>query len=109
MCREQLGKLPKKVDAITADGAAVLGVSGDSVEAAARLTQDLGLPFPILSDPRMTVVRAFGMYGEWMGMPEMGYVVIDKQGRIRGRQVDRLFGENVDMIVRVVRSAKTDA
>lgn len=99
-------KLPKKVDALTAEGAAVLAVSGDSNVAAARLTQELGLPFPILSDPRMAVVRAFGMFGDSMGMPEMGYVVIDKQGRIRTRQVDRRVGENVDSIVRAVRDAK---
>lgn len=109
MCREQLGKLPGQVDALIAEGAAVLGISGDSVEAAARLRQELGLPFAILSDPRTTVVRAFGMYGEAMGMPEMGYVVIDKQGRIRTRQVDRRFGENVGMIVRALREAKRSA
>lgn len=106
MCREQLGKLPKKVDALTAEGAAVLGISGDKTNEAARLIKELGLPFPILSDPRMAVVRAFAMYGDSMRMPEMGYVVIDKQGRIRARQVDRRFGENIDSIVRAVRDAK---
>ena len=106
MCREQLGKLPKKVDALTAEGAAVLGISGDKTDQAARLIKELGLPFPILSDPRMAVVRAFTMYSDSMGMPEMGYVVIDKQGRIRTRQVDRRFGENVDSIVRALRAAK---
>ena len=54
----------------------------------------------------MAVVRAFSMYGDSMGMPEMGYVVIDKQGRIRARQVDRQFGENFDSIIRAVRDAK---
>lgn len=106
MCREQLGKLPKKVDALTAEGAAVLAVSGDSSDAAARLVKELGLSFPILSDPRMAAVRAFGMFGDSMGMPEMGYVVIDRQGRIRTRQVDRQFGENFDSIVRALRDAK---
>ena len=109
MCREQLGKLPKKVGALTAEGAAVLGVSGDSTDAAARLTQELGLSFPVLSDPRMTVVRAFGMFGDSMGMPEMGYVVIDRQGRIRTRQMDRQFAENIDSIVRALRDAKREA
>lgn len=109
MCREQLGKLPKQIDALTAEGAAVLGISGDSPDAATGLIKDLGLPFPILSDPRMAVVRAFAMYGDSMGMPEMGYVVIDKQGRIRTRQVDRRFGENVDSIVRALRAAKREA
>ncbi|HXK34459.1 MAG TPA: redoxin domain-containing protein [Dehalococcoidia bacterium] len=109
MCRQQLGKLPKKVDALTAEGAAVLAISGDTTEAAARLSQELGLPFPILSDPRAAVVRAFAMYGESMGMPEMGYVVIDRQGRIRARRMDRRFGENVDTIVREVRAAQEQA
>ncbi len=107
MCRTQLGELPKKVGALTAEGAAVLGISNDSVEEAAKLTRDLGLPFPILSDPRMAVIRAYRMKGESMAMAEMGYVVIDRLGRIRARQVDRQFGENVDAIVRALRVAKS--
>jgi hypothetical protein len=39
--------------------------------------------------------------------PMGGYVIIDKQGRIRTRQVDRRFGENVGMIVRALRQAKS--
>lgn len=39
---------------------------------------------------------------------DMGYVVVDKQGRIRTRQIDRQMGENVGMIVRAVRQAKRD-
>jgi len=34
MCREQLGKLPPKVGELTAEGAAVLGISIDTPEAA---------------------------------------------------------------------------
>lgn len=109
MCRVQLGKLPTKVDALTNAGAAVLAISGDTVEEAARLGRELGLPFPILSDPRMAVVRAFAMYGVSMAMPEMGYVVIDKRGRIRARHVDRYFGENVDAMVRAVHAAREQA
>jgi len=41
-----------------------------------------------------------------MDMADMGYVVIDKQGRIRTRQVDRRFGESADKIVRAVQEAK---
>lgn len=107
MCREQLGKLQPKVGELTAEGAAVLGVSVDSPEAAARLVKELSLPFAILSDPRMAVIRAYGMKGEGMDMAEMGYVVIDKRGRIRTRQIDRRMGENAGTIVRKVRQAKT--
>lgn len=109
MCREQLGKLQPKVGELTAEGAAVLGISVDTPEAAARLVNELNLPFAILSDPRMEVIRAYGMKGEGMDMADMGYVVIDKQGRIRTRQIDRRMGENAGMIVRAVRRAKTQA
>jgi peroxiredoxin len=86
----------------------VLAVSIDPPDVATRLTRDLNLPFPILSDPRMEVIRAFGMKGEGMDMADMGYVVIDRQGRVRTRQIDRRFGENVGMIVRAVRAANRE-
>lgn len=86
----------------------VLGISIDTPETAARLVKDLNLPFPILSDTRMEAIRAFGMKGEGMDMADMGYVVIDRQGRIRTRRIDRRFGENVGMIVRAVREAKRE-
>jgi peroxiredoxin Q/BCP len=107
MCRVQLGKLRPKIGELTAEGAAVLGISRDAPEAAARLTQELGLPFPILSDISMEVIRAYQMKGEGMEMADLGYVIIDKQGRIRTRQIDRRFGENVGMIVRALRQAKS--
>ena len=109
MCREQLGKLQPKVGELTAEGAAVLGISNDTPEAAGRLVKELNLGFPILSDPRMAVIRACGMKGEGMDMADMGYVVVDKQGRIRTRQIDRRMGENTGMIVRAVRQAKEQA
>ena len=39
-------------------------------------------------------------------MADMGYVVIDQQGRIRTRQMDRRLGENVEPIVHALRQAK---
>jgi len=107
MCRAQLGKLRPKIGELTAEGAAVLGVSIDTPEAAARLARDLGLPFPILSDPRMEVIRAYRMKGEGMEMADMGYVIIDRKGNIRARQIDRRFGENIGMIVEALRQAKS--
>ena len=106
MCRVQLGKLQPKISELTAEGAAVLGISRDHPEQAAKMTRELGLPFPILSDVSMEVIRAFRMKGEGMEMAELGYVIIDKQGRIRTRKIDRRFGENAGMIVRALRQAK---
>ena len=107
MCRVQLGKLPPRIGELTAEGAAVLAISRDTTEAQARMARELGLSFPVLSDPSMEVIRAYRMKGEGMEMADLGYVIIDKQGRIRTRQVDRRFGENFGMIVRARRQAKT--
>ena len=109
MCREQLVKLRPRVKEIEAEGAAVLALSMDTPEEASKLALDLNLAFPILSDPNMGIVREYGMYGKQMGMPEMGYTVIDKQGRIRTEEVDRQFGENADAIVRALQKAKKQA
>jgi len=107
MCREQLVKLPPKIGELTAQGAAVLAISRDHPEVAAKLTRDLALPFP--SDVSMEVIRAFRMAGEGMQMADLGYVIIDKHGRIRTRQIDRRFGENVGMVLRALRQAKAPA
>ena len=67
----------------------MLAVSIDPPEQAARLAKDLALPFAILSDPRMDVIRADETKGDGMDMVDMGYVLIDKQGLIRTRRIDR--------------------
>ena len=105
-CRHQLVKLASGSDEIAREGAVVLAMSIDTPEVEQRLAGELKLPFPLLSDPRMKVIRAYGMKGDAMDMADMGYVVVDRKGQIRTRQIDRLFGENVGMIVRAVRDAR---
>jgi len=107
MCREQLVKLRPHVKEMEAEGAAVLAMSVDTPEQASKLAEDLNLAFPVLSDPNVGIVREYGMYSKLMGMPEMGYAVIDKQGRIRTEEVDHQIGEKANDILRALRSAKS--
>jgi peroxiredoxin len=107
MCREQLVKLRPHITELEAEGAAVLAMSMDTPEEASKLAQELNLAFPVLADPNMGIVREYGMYSRQMKMPDMGYTVIDKQGRIRTQTVDQQFGENVDTILRGLRKAKS--
>ncbi len=78
-------------------------MSIDRPEDARALRQDLGLTFPILSDPDMRVIRAFDMQGEMRNMGDMGYVVIDKAARIRDRRIERNFGEKLAAILSTLR------
>jgi peroxiredoxin len=83
----------------------VIAVSIDTPDDQRRLATDLRLPFALLSDPGMRVIRAYGMKGSGMDMADMGYVVVDKRGRIRVRELDRHFGEHSEAIVRALQQA----
>ena len=69
-------------------GAAVLGVSRDSVASHKRFEEKYGLPFPLLSDPELKVIQAYDVWKEKTnyGKTTMGVVrttyLIDENGVI---------------------------
>lgn len=69
-------------------GAVVLGVSKDSVASHKRFEEKYGLPFPLLADPELAVIRAYDVWKEKKnyGKVTMGVVrttyLIDENGII---------------------------
>ncbi|WP_308682789.1 peroxiredoxin [Stomatobaculum longum] len=69
-------------------GAAVLGISKDSVASHKKFEEKYGLPFVLLSDPEKTVIQAYDVWKEkkMYGRVSMGVVrttyLIDEQGII---------------------------
>ena len=69
-------------------GAVVLGVSKDSVASHKRFEEKYGLPFPLLSDPELSVIKAYDVWKEKTnyGKVSMGVVrttyLIDENGVI---------------------------
>ncbi len=69
-------------------GAVVLGVSKDSVASHKRFEEKYGLPFPLLSDPELSVIKAYDVWQEKKnyGKVSMGVVrttyLIDENGVI---------------------------
>ena len=57
-------------------GAVVVGISRDSVASHRKFEEKYGLPFILLSDPEMNVIRAYDVWKEKMnaGKPAMGVV-----------------------------------
>lgn len=107
MCRHQLGELEKRAEEIRATGAEVLAVSWDSPEKAAETVQEVGVTFPLLSDPDLKVTEAYGMrMGEGLPAPftgaDMGYAIVDRGGVLRHRVRDMQFGQNAVEIVRLL-------
>lgn len=66
------------------DGAAlvVLGSLPESMDAATNQARSHGITYPILYDAGTSVTRRLGLWSDVMEMPFMGYVIIDKSGRI---------------------------
>ena len=68
--------------------AVILGVSRDSVASHKKFEQTHGLPFPLLSDPELNVIRAYDVWKEKKnyGKVTMGVVrttyLIDENGMI---------------------------
>lgn len=69
-------------------GAVILGVSKDSVASHKRFEEKYGLPFPLLSDTELSVIKAYGVWKEKVnyGKVTMGTVrttyLIDENGVI---------------------------
>ena len=73
---------------LSAAGFAVLGVSPDSPAKLAKFRDRDALTFPLLSDPDLTALKAYGAYGEKMlyGKQSVGVIrstfVVDADGKI---------------------------
>lgn len=60
----------------------VLGSLPESMETARSEAESRGITYPLLHDAQMSVTRDLGLWSDHMQMPFMGYVIIDKSGRI---------------------------
>jgi peroxiredoxin Q/BCP len=63
-CTREAIAFSEAVDRIAAAGAAVVGVSRDSVKSHGSFRDKHGLRIPLLSDPDLSLHRAFGAFGE---------------------------------------------
>ncbi|MBW8899653.1 MAG: peroxiredoxin [Massilia sp.] len=95
-------------DEITALGAAVYGISRDSLRSHENFKAKLGLPFELISDPdeavctRFDVMKMKNMYGKKVRGVERSTFVIDADGRLmkewRGVKVNDHVQEVLDFL-----------
>lgn len=77
------------MEAFEKRGAAVWAVSIDPADKVVQMRQDLGLTFPLLSDPDSETIRRYGILNEAHGaIPHPTAVVIDTAGVVRFVRVD---------------------
>ncbi len=74
------------------EGVAVLAINADEPATRARFARETGANFPLLSDPGLETIRAYGALGE-SGLPLRVTVVIGPDGTVQG--VDREVGRTI--------------
>ncbi len=88
-CTVEACSFRDNLGAVQSHGAAVLGVSPDSVKSHANFTQKQGLNFPLLADTERELAKAYDVWVEkkqygrtYMGI-ERSTFLIDKDGKIK--------------------------
>lgn len=81
-----------------------MAISTDPPSESLKTDRLLGGAFPLLSDPDLRVIRAYKMEHEMGGttVGDMGYAIIDGQGRIRRLVMDPLFGQHADAVLQAL-------
>mgnify|MGYP006280337943 CR=1 FL=1 len=81
-CTKEACSIRDNFPALSEKEAVVLGISADSVESHKKFKEKFNLPFTLLSDPEMEVIKAYGawgtkkMYGkEYDGIMRYTYVI----------------------------------
>jgi peroxiredoxin Q/BCP len=105
-CTTQACDFRDNIARVAAAGYTVLGLSPDSPAKLAKFRDRDSLPFPLLSDPDKTVLRAYGAYGEktMYGKKVEGVIrstfVIDPAGAIESAQYGVKATGHVDRLLR---------
>lgn len=67
----------------------VIGISMDSFASNKEFGKQNGITFPLLSDWKRDVTKAYGLYNEASGYGTRGTFVIDKEGSIQHLETGR--------------------
>jgi peroxiredoxin Q/BCP len=108
-CTQESCDFRDNLNRLTSSGAAVVGVSADSVESHVKFKKKHGLNFPLLSDPDHEALSAYGVWQEksLYGRKFMGIVrstfVIDGKGVIRAVFPKVSVKGHVDEVLAAVR------
>jgi thioredoxin-dependent peroxiredoxin len=88
-CTKEACSFESNLQAMKRKGAVVVGVSADSVDSHVKFAKKYGLSFPLLSDEKKDILKAYGvwkeksMYGRKYFGIERTTVVIDEKGIVR--------------------------
>jgi len=81
----------------------LLAISIDPPEESVKTDALIEGKFRLLGDPDLKVIRAYQIEMPGGAMANMGYVLVDGQGKIRKRQIDPVFGLHLDQMLEALK------
>jgi peroxiredoxin Q/BCP len=105
VCTAQACAFRDQYEDFKALGAEVIGISKDSVESHRKVVKKRKLPFKLLSDPKGTALKAFGVPTGFLGLvPGRVTFVSDKEGKIQHTfRSDFSAQKHIDQALKVLR------
>ncbi len=82
-CRSLVAQLGRHYQEFQAMDTQVLVILGDDIKRAQKYSQDLKLPFPVLSDPERQVYHRYDLHKSFVMIQRSAAVIIDREGVIR--------------------------
>jgi peroxiredoxin len=82
-CTNEMSKYQETTGQFNANNTVILGISVDSPWANAAFAEKLGAQFPILSDAKRDVSRAYGVFDEQNAVARRTTFVIDRAGVVK--------------------------
>lgn len=91
--------MQSRIEDIHAAGAEVLAISTDPVDAGKKLAADLNIKYPLLSDPDLKTIDAYGVRhpggNDSKDIARAATFVVDRNGNIRWRDLKDNYRERV--------------
>ena len=82
-CRSYVAQLGRLNEQLVKEGAQVLIILGDTLEKARAYSDQLKLPFPVLSDREREIYHVFELTRNFIGIQRTASIIVDKDGVIR--------------------------
>lgn len=114
-CEELLVELQERQGEFEERGALLLVLSSlpEPMDVAKREAERRGITYTLLHDAETSVTKEVGLWSDHMQMPWMGYLIIDRSGRVAASelQLSEAKGagpKNVDEILAALDGARQD-
>jgi peroxiredoxin Q/BCP len=107
VCTAEACSFRDNFDSVAEIGTQIIGISPQSVSSHRRFSNQFKLPFPLLSDSKKSVIRAYGVDGLFgMGVRRVTFLIDQKQVVVNRVVSDLFVGSHTDLLKETIQRHK---